>query len=341
MAGGRPVNGLPRDLEMVRGRRVTAGPIQAFFAMEPGDRPLVAAGEAVVRGTPIIDRLRDGRTEVVGGVLGDEAEPGTWWVGEESPGRRGTPRALRGELLFQSAGRWRITGGDPGEALESPVGGVVAEVRPGSGLTIRTSSRGLLGSDVIGSPVIGRLAIAASRDGHLRASEIDVRAADSILVAGAHIDAEAITRARAVGVRGIVVAGLGIKERREIIASEERSRASLHGVAPFAVLVLEGAIGRPIATPVMAVIDALEGRDVAIVADPAALVADSERARLPAPRSDLVGIAAGPLAGTEGRWGGLAGPVRFTGGVILEAGFVVLEGREPIAVPLGDLERYV
>ena len=47
-----------------------------------------------------------------------------------------------------------------------------------------------------------------------------------------------------------------------------------------------------------------------------------------------------PLAGLEGTWVGLAGPYRFAGGVILEAGWVRLGSREPVAVPLGDLERF-
>ncbi len=325
--------------ELVRLRTLMASPIEAWFPLRPGDRPLVAPGEAVVRGAPLAERLRHPRTEVVAGPAGSVVEPGTWWVA--TPGRRmGSDRAERGELLFRSGGRWRIGAGDPAEALEAPFAGIVRDVRPGQGLTLRTPARGLLGADALGGPSTGRLQVLTPRDGHLRASEIDVGGAGAILVAGSHIDAEAITRARAVGVRGIVVSGLGVKERREVLASERRARAGAHGLPPFAVLVLEGAIGRPIASSIMAVIEALEGRTVAIIEEPACLVIEAPEIELPEPDADLVRVTAGPLAGLEGSWAGLAGPHRFSGGVLLEAGFVRIGGRTPVAVPLGDLERF-
>ena len=124
------------------------------------------------------------------------------------------------------------------------------------------------------------------------------------------------------------------------MASERRGRAGVHGLPPFAVLVLDGAVGRPIATPVLAVLDALEGRTVAIVDEPACLVIDDPEVDLPAPAPGAVRVTGGPLAGTEGTWSGLAGPCRFAGGVLLEAGWVRLNGRAPVAIPLGDLERF-
>lgn len=163
--------------------------------------------------------------------------------------------------------------------------------------------------------------------------------AGSILVVGSSIDAEAITRARAVGIRGLVVAGLGVKERRDAAASERRARTGVHGLAPFAILVLEGPMSRPIATPIMAILEVLEGRTVAIIGDPACLVFDLD-GNLPTAALDLVRVTAGPLAGLEGRWGGLAGPHRFSGGVTLEAGWVRFGVRPAVALPLGDLERF-
>jgi hypothetical protein len=157
---------------------------------------------------------------------------------------------------------------------------------------------------------------------------------------GAHIDAEAITRARAVGVRGIVVAALGVKERRDVLASERRGQAAVHGLPPFAILVLDGAGRHSIASPVMAVLERLAGRTVAIVGDPPCLVIDDSGVELPPPEPDLVRVVAGPLAGAEGRWAGLAGPHRFPGGVLLEAGWVRFAGRPPIAIPIGELERF-
>jgi hypothetical protein len=323
-------------LELIRVRTIVAGPIEAWFPLRPGERALVAPGEAVVRGAPLAERIRETRTEVVDGP--PNGEPGAWWV--IPPGRRRPEGAEHGELLFRSGGRWRMGVGEPAESLEAPFGGIVRAVAPGSGITVQSPARALLGADVLAGSSAGRLRRIATRDGHVRASEIDVGSAGAILVVGAYIDAEAITRARALGVRGIVVGGLGVKERREVMASERRGRAGVHGLPPFAVLVLDGAIGRAIASPVMDVIDALEGRMVGIVDEPPCLVIDDAELDLPAPPSGLVRVTAGPLAGAEGTWAGLAGPHRFGGGVMLEAGFVRIGGRASVPIPLGDLERF-
>jgi hypothetical protein len=323
-------------LELVRVRSVVTGPIEAWFRLRPGERALVAPGEVVVRGAPLVERLREGRTEVVDGP--PNGEPGAWWV--IPPGRRRPEGAEHGELLFRSGGRWRLGVGDPAESFEAPFGGIVRTVSPGSGMTIQSPARALVGADVLAGSSAGRLHRIAPRDGHVRASEIDVGSAGAILVVGAYVDAEAITRARALGVRGIVVGGLGVKERREVMASERRGRAGVHGLPPFAILVLDGAIGRAIASPVMDVLDALEGRMVGIVDAPPCLVIDDPDLDLPVPTAGLVRVTAGPLAGAEGTWAGLAGPHRFAGGVMLEAGYVRLGAHNTVPIPLGDLERF-
>lgn len=330
---------LASGLDLVRLRALTVDGIEARFPLQPGERDLVAIGESVVRGAALADRLREARTDVAAGPLGRSGIPGGWWQGPVARRPRAR-RTVQGELLFRSGGHWRIAAGDPAEPLEAPFRGIVTDVRPGIEVRLRTDARALLAADALGGPSSGRLQVLAGRDGHVRAPEIDVGGAGAVLVVGSTIDAEAITRARAVGVRGIVVAGLGVKERREVAASELRARAGVHGLPPFAVLVLEGAIARPIATPVMAVLEAIEGRTVAIVSEPACLVFDATELDLPAVAGDLVRITAGPLAGLEGTWGGLAGPYRFAGGVVLEAGWVSMGSREPVAVPLGDLERF-
>jgi hypothetical protein len=327
-------------LSLVRARRLLAGPVEATFVLRPGDRPHVAHGQAVVRGAPLADRLRDARTEVVTGpVDGDEAIPGTDWSSPAAR-RHGEPAPARGELLFQSGGRWRIGTGDHHEPLEAPIAGIVRDVRPGTGIGLRSPARALLAREALAGPTSGRVEVIAGRDGEIRASEIDVGAAGAILVVGAHIDAEAITRARAVGVRGIVVAALGVKERRDVLASERRGQAAVHGLPPFAILILDGAVRRPIASPVMAILERVASRTGAIVNDPPCLVIDDADLDLPTPAPDLVRVLAGPLAGAEGRWAGLAGPHRFPGGVVLEAGYVRFAGRPAVAVPLGDLERF-
>jgi hypothetical protein len=165
--------------------------------------------------------------------------------------------------------------------------------------------------------------------------------AGAILVVDARVDAETLTRARAMGVRGIVVAGLASKERRDFLASEARQRAALHRLPPYAVLVMDGATRRPMAGPIMALLSAMVGLEVAIVSDPPMLIFDHSELSLPAPSPDLVRIRAGALTGHEARWLGAAGRRRFAGGVDLEAGRVRLNDGSTVAVPLGDLERFV
>jgi len=327
-------------IELVARRRLLLSPVDAFFRLHPGDRPLVKEGEAVGRGQPVLEHFREPRTLVVPAQNGE---------GQPAPGDRAAPLGSRtrdgehldGELLFRSGGRWRIASGDRAEPLESPVAGVVHEVRPGAGVTIRSTANGIVGRTVLAGPSWGKLQIATGADGELRAQHVDVGMAGSIIVAGARMDAEALTRARAVGIRGVIVAALGIKEQRDFLASERRGSAAVHGLPPFGILVLDGAARRPIASPLMAMFERLEGEMVAIVGTPPALVVDDPSIELPAPPSDLLRVRSGPLAGAEGAWAGLAGPRRFPAGVTLEAAFVRFGGRPPVAIPIGDLERFV
>jgi hypothetical protein len=179
-------------------------------------------------------------TQTISNKVG-AAIPGTEWA---APPSRRHDEAVpeRGELLFQSGGRWRIGTGDHHEPLEAPFAGIVRDVRPGTAIGLRSPNRAVLGREVLAGPSSGRLEVIAPRDGEVRASEIDVSGAGAILVVGAHIDAEAITRARAVGVRGIVVASLGVKERRDVLASAKRGQAAVHGLPPC-ILVLDSASG--------------------------------------------------------------------------------------------------
>jgi hypothetical protein len=313
-------------LGLVNARRLIDGPAEVTFALTPGDRPLVAAGETVVAGAPIVERIRD--AQLIDRVVPGSADP--------RPGGR----VAEGELLFLWHDRWRVAGGEVTETLDSPITGIVRDVRPGSAIVIQASGRALHGIVTLGGPTRGRLHIAAGSDGELRSGGLDVGLAGTILVVGSRIDAETLTRARAMGVRGIVVGGLASKERRDFSASERRQRAALHRLAPYAVLVLEGATRRPLPSPVMDVLHALAGHEVAIVGDPPMLVFDAD-VDVPTPRPDFVCVRGGPLGGREGTWAGIVGPRRFAGGVHLEAGSVRFEDGSITSVPLGDLERFV
>ena len=324
------------DVRLVPARRLVVSPVDAFFALAPGDRPLVSAGDSVVVGAPIAERLRDPRLDELDVPTTAEPRPGERWIDQP---RRGVERGPGGEFMFSWHDRWRVALGDIADPVESPFAGIVRDVRPGIGMTIRAAGRGIRGVVALGGPTRGRLQ--AGADGELRSGGLDVGSAGTILVVGSRVGAETLTRARAMGVGGVVVAGLSSKERRDFLASEARQRAALHRLPSFAVLVLDGAVRRPLAGAVQAVLAALAGHEVAIVTEPPMLVFDMPNLVIPDPPQDLVRIRAGSLAGREGRFVEAIGPRRFAGGVHLEAGLVHLPDGTTAAVPFGDLERFV
>ncbi len=241
--------------------------------------------------------------------------------------------------MFSWRGRWRVASGTLSDPLETPLAGIVREVRPGTSITVRAAGRGLRGIVALGGPTRGRLQ--GSPDSELRAGGLDVNSAGAILVVGSRVDAETLTRARAMGVRGVVVTGLSSKERRDYLASEARQRSALHRLPPFAVLVLDGAVRRPVAGAVLALLGTLTGHEVAIVTDPPMLVFDLPGLVVPTPPVDLVRIRGDALGGREGRFVEAIGPRRFPGGVHLEACLVRFPDGTTAAVPIGNLERFV
>jgi hypothetical protein len=336
-----------RGLDLVAQRPVLGSSIEVGFRLAPGDRALVAQGDTVVAGTTIAERLRDPRLVELGdGAAGEDARPGDRWTAIAHPTARakrgGAPEA--GELVYEHGGHWTLAAGEHVEPIDCPVAGVVRDIRPGIGIRVRAQGRAMPGVEALGEPTSGRLSLGGDRGdvrhGRLRSTSLDVGLAGTILVIGSRVDAEALTRARAMGVRGVVVSGLAGKERRDFLASENRQRAALHRLPPFAVLILDGVIRRPIAGPIAAILEALAGMTVAISVDPPALIFDAPKVRVTAPPPDHVRVRSGEHAGEEGRWAGPAGIRRFAGGTFLEAGWVIFGDEPPRPVPIADLERF-
>ncbi len=320
----------PDGLELVTVAPLTLRRPTLRIGLSAGDRPLVAPGEHVTAGGALVDVLRDPRIEI---VAGEDGIPGSRVRLRHDRG----DGPAEGELLFTESGRQRVVAGDHVETIEAPAPGVVRSVRPGIEVTVELEGAALPGTLGLGVPSHGRLELATDEGGELRPGSVDVGRAGTILVVGSRVDAETLTRARAMGVRGVVVAALPGKESRDFIASERRQRAALHRLPPFAVLVLDGAIRRPIAGPVMDVLRSIEGRDVGVAIDPPALVFEGEP---PAPPPAIVLVRHGPLAGRTGTFAGLAGIRRFRAGVHLEAAFVRFATGETRPVPLADLVHF-
>jgi hypothetical protein len=273
--------------------------------------------------------------------------PGKWWVGGDerrgrAAGRKEARMKVAGTLLFEMDGRWRAATGERQQAVLAPTSGVVVESRNGIAVTLEAAGAAIVGVIAGGSPSRGRLDVPKLVDGELGALTLDVSKAGSIVVAGGRISAEALTRARAMNVRGMIAGSLGSGELRDLAASEARQQGGLHDVAPFGVLALDGHQRRPIASPILTLLTALSGREAAIVTDPPLLVLDAMDVPVPRLPSDWVRVRSGPHAGREGRWTGSAGLRRFKAGIHLEAANVRLgDDKEPTVIPLADLERFV
>ena len=330
-------------LDEVPLRRLVEAGLETSVPLPPGDRPLVEPGTVVAPGDMLLEHVRDRRVDEVEVRTADGERPlaGSRWA--PAPGRRRHgEHAADGELLAPTpgkAGRWRLVTGEHRAQTTSSVAGIVIEVRPGAMIRLRIDGLALRGAFAAGASARGRLELATDPFGDLRPGGIDVGRTGSILVVGSRIDAEALTRARAMGVRGIVAASVASKDLRDFQASERRQRAALHVPEPFGVLALDGALKRTIATPVAALLERLAGREVALLVDPPSLVFDGTGIDLPEVAPDWVRVRSGPNLGAEGRVLELAGLRRFDGGVHLEAALVELEGEAPIEIPLGDLER--
>ncbi len=340
---------LGRGLELVPARRLLDPEPVARFDLAPGDRILVAAGDRVSVGVGLAERQREPRVDdgppvaVAAELDHPPLRAGDWWPGDGhetgGPLRRRHPRSPAGELLHPRDGRWRIATGAHVDLLEAPAPGVVGEAVPGRGLTIRLSGTALIGSFAAGIPSRGRLERVIGESG-LRGA-LDVGRAGAILAVDGRIDSEAIIRARATGVRGVIASGLAGKDLRDLQASEARQRASLQPLAPFSVLVLDGTARRPLAGPMADLLAALEGREVAIVVDPPRLVFDPLSPAVGPPARDRIRVVGGDLIGREGRWLRTAGLRRFAAGVHLEAAAIVLDDGEVAIVALVDLERFI
>lgn len=324
----------------------------ARLRLRPADRPLVGLGDAVASGQPLIEHCREtfllevpSRGALAELLPGDEVDLALLPHGGPI-GRVHARPGDRARLLFTGPdGTARVALGRSPQIIASPVDGEVEEFEAGH-LGIRSGGIGLAGRIGWGQPVRGRLLLGVtSPDAELRASAIDIAAAGSILVAGARLDIEALTRARAIGVAGIICGGLVGRELRQLEESDVRQRAALHPTAPFAVVALDGYGRRIVPTHAWELLVAAAGRPVGLFPDSRLAIVGGEVGDLHLPEhvAGEVRITSGEGAGRVARLVGLAGPVRRPGGMYLACGFIEETGPDGTPrrriVPLSDLER--
>jgi hypothetical protein len=309
-------------------------------------------GDRVAIGQPLLERCREtvlveapARGALEEAAPGDELDPASLpAVG--GFGRQAARPEDRARLMFVGPDDVaRIALGRSPAIVASPVDAEVIEVAAGH-LCLRCEGTGLAGRVAWGQPIAGPLVMGVpSPDAELRASAIDIAAAGSVLVAGARLDIEALTRARAIGVAGVICGGLVGRELRQLEEADVRQRAALHAAAPFAVVALDGYGRRVMPTRAWELLSAAAGRSVGLVPEARLVVVsgDADPRTIVRHGPDEVRIASGEGAGRVARILGLAGPTRRSGGVYLPSGFIEETGLDGLPrrriVPLTDLER--
>jgi hypothetical protein len=328
------------------------GPVLRF-ALHLADRPLVAPGQRVELGQPIIERFREQEAvEIATTAALVGLPPGS--LLDDVPvaqsgrlGRRTTQGTYRTRVCEHGRdGITRLVAGSGEAMVQSPAAGIVTAVLPGR-IDIRADGIGITGRNGWGRPSSGRIVVAAtSPDAEVPASRIDVSAAGAILVVGARLDVEAISRARAIGVAAVVSGGVASRDRRQLDSSEARQQAALHGTAPFGLLAMAGYGRVPIPMQLWDLLVAAEGRPAGIHPKSSLLVIGGDPAPLLAAAARPAGtvrVTCGEGRDREGRLVGLAGARRWSGGTYSPGGFVEVptaDGRtERICVPLSTLER--
>jgi hypothetical protein len=174
------------------------------------------------------------------------AKPGTMLDEGDPIARSANGREVRapapGLLLGISAsdGSALLAPLGPEEPVFGHVRGRVRSVEPGA-ITVEVPGALVRGVGGTGAAVHGELAVAVHDPGEeLRAGAIDVGATGKILVGGSRASAETLTRARAMGVAGIVLGGVLDKELRDFEAIQRRRREVGGLTGAFGVLLLEG-----------------------------------------------------------------------------------------------------
>lgn len=222
-----------------------------------GATPLVEEGHEVEPAEVLATRRPPGEGRAIGvaaALRRSPADAEAWVVV-----RPGSVLA-DGELLASDAhgrevrvlGDCLYLGYDPndGSALVAPLLGsepIVGHVRGqvasvgADAIEIRVAGARIAGVGGSGSAVHGELRVAVHAPGdELRASAIDVGTTGRILVGGSRASAETLTRARAMGVAGIVLGGVLDKELRDFEATQRRRREIGGQRGDLAILLVEG-----------------------------------------------------------------------------------------------------
>ena len=243
--------------------------------------------------------------------------------------------SVDGTALLASAG--------PAEQILGHVQGLVESVSP-QAIAIRVVGARLASVGGGGAPVHGTLLMGvATPADELRPNAIDAGAEGRIVVGGAWASAETLTRARAIGVAGIVVGGLHARSLADVAAGLSRRRALGAEQGDFGILVVEG-FGRVGLEPALfAWLAAQEGRQACLSGAEHDLIVQGappapRRRRPPAVGERVVGVRRPTLGMTGVLTSVLSNLHAPSSGILAASGMVRLDDGRLVPVPLANLE---
>ena len=258
----------------------------------------------------------------------------------------------RREVLAPSACIFLSYDPDDGTALVAPLGAaqpILGHVRGDvesvtrDAIEVRVAGALVAGVGGSGAAVHGALLMGVTDPAEeLRAGAIDVGATGRIIVGGSRASAETLTRARAMGVAGIVLGGALDKELRDFEATQLRRR-EMGGVdGAFGVIVVEGYGKVGMDAALFGWFRTHAGRMASIFGDAARLyVYDAEpppsRRVLPRPGNRVVAHRR-PYAGAAGELQEILGGLQVTPAPIpARSGIVRFDDGRTAVVPLANL----
>lgn len=325
-----------------------AGAEPAVFVgdeVRPGDSLARTVRPAASRSVPIARPLRRKREEAAELILVAAGSR----VLVDQPLARTPDRDVRSpaDALFLAYdlanGTARLLTLEPADPIRSDVGGIVMEVDPRF-VTVAVPAVMMAGVGGTGPAVHGRLRVMVSDpEAPLLPTVIDSDAAGRILVGGSWASAEAITRARAVGVAAIVVGGLHAREMTDFAGLQHRRTMLGTAAPPFAVLVLDG-YGRTSMDPArFAWLQAHADRPATVFGSRRQLLiydASPAPARIPrAAVGDRVVIVSGPGRGQAGLLTEIPRqPLAIASGISALCGMVRLDAGRTVSVALANVE---
>lgn len=149
--------------------------------------------------------------------------------------------------------------------LFSYVDGRVVEVIPGQGVRIETTCAFVQGIFGVGGETWGTIVmVATSPQQPLEAGQLTSDHAGKIVIGGAFVGAEALQRAKAVGVKGLVVGGMHDKDLRSLLGYDLGVAITGTENIGFTLVLTEGFGQIPMASKTFELLEALNGRKASI-----------------------------------------------------------------------------